>query len=193
MAAGQTRFSLSLTWKRTWPAAIAIALDVSGRLQNPFEGAVDVHFASTFGFGIEDRTAAAIRSNKNILRHVAAERIHVELCKLLTGLGANQILRDYPDVLCVFWPELGPLVTLEQHSPWHCWGVWEHMIHAAEAARPDAVLRLAVLLHDIGKPCCKSTDENHHFTTVFLSVNPGTEAHDAANRISLMGFTKEEK
>lgn len=100
MAAGQTRFRLSLTWKRTWPVTIAIALDVSGRLQDPFEGAVDVHFALTFGFGIEGHTAAAIHSNKNMLRHVAAERIHVELCKLLTGPGANQILRDYPDVLC---------------------------------------------------------------------------------------------
>ncbi len=54
---------------------------------------------------------------------------------------------------------MGPLVTLEQHNPWHCWGGWEHTIHAVDAAPADVTLRLTMLLHDIGKPSCKSTDE----------------------------------
>lgn len=62
-------------------------------------------------------------------------------------------------MLCQFWPELGPLVTLEQNNPWHCWGGWAHTIHTVEAAPPELILRLAILLHDIGKPACKSTDE----------------------------------
>ena len=55
---------------------------------------------------------------------------------------------------------MGPLVTLEQNNPWHCWGGWEHTIHAVEAVPVDLILRLTMLLHDIGKPACKSTDEN---------------------------------
>ena len=100
-----------------------------------------------------------------MLEHVAAERINVELCKLLAGKSAGDILRQYPDVFCQFWPELEPLVTLEQNNPWHCWGGWEHTIHAVEAAPADVTLRLAMLLHDIGKPACKSTDEQgiNHF------------------------------
>ena len=69
-------------------------------------------------------------------------------------------MRQYPDVLCEFWPELGPLITLEQNTPWHCWGGWEHTVRAVEAAPADRTLRLTILLHDIGKPGCKSTDEN---------------------------------
>ena len=68
-------------------------------------------------------------------------------------------MRQYPDVFCQFWPQLGPLVALEQNNPWHCWGGWEHTIRALEAAPADVTLRLAMLLHDIGKPACKSTDE----------------------------------
>jgi len=93
-----------------------------------------------------------------MLRHVAAERINVELGKLLTGPGAGRVLREYPDVFCVFWPELGPLAELEQRNPWHCWDGWEHTVRAVEAAPPELVLRLTMLLHDIGKPAVRTTD-----------------------------------
>ena len=83
----------------------------------------------------------------------------MELCKLLVGANVSEILRQYPDVFCQFWPQLGTLVTLEQNNPWHCWGGWEHTIHTVEAAPADLVLRLTMLLHDIGKPSCKSTDD----------------------------------
>ena len=94
-----------------------------------------------------------------MLDRVAAERINAELCKLLVGKNAGDVLRQYPDVFCQFWPELGPLVALEQNNPWHCWGGWEHTIHAVEGAPADVTLRLSMLLHDIGKPACKSTDD----------------------------------
>ena len=164
----------------------AIALGLDGGLRDPFGGGDDIRarlircvgepvqrfqedglrvmralrFGAVFGYEIEEQTAQAIHENRHMLEHVAAERINVELCKLLVGSKAGEILRQYPDVLCEFWPELGPLVTLEQNNPWHCWGGWEHTIHTVEAAPPDLVLRLTMLLHDIGKPACKSTDEN---------------------------------
>ena len=163
----------------------AIALGLDGSLQDPFGGAVDIQaglircvgeparrfqedglrvmralrFASVLGYKIENGTARAIHENRHMLEHVAAERINVELSKLLVGERAGDILRQYPDVLCEFWPELGPLVTLEQHNPWHCWGGWEHTVHTVEAAPLDLVLRLTMLLHDIGKPSRKSIDE----------------------------------
>ncbi len=164
----------------------AIAMGLDGSLRDPFGGEADIQaglircvgepfhrfqedglrvmralrFGAVLGYGIEEKTAQAIHENRHMLEHVAAERINVELCKLLVGQNAGDILRQYPDVFCQFWPELGPLVTLEQNNPWHCWGGWEHTIHAVEAAPLDLVLRLTMLLHDIGKPACKSTDEN---------------------------------
>lgn len=164
----------------------AIAMELDGNLRDPFGGKADIEtglircvgkpakrfqedglrvmralrFGAVFGYEIEEKTAWAIHENRHMLEHVAAERINMELCKLLVGNKAGDILRRYPDVLYEFWPELGPLVTLEQNNPWHCWGGWEHTIHTVEAAPPDLVLRLTMLLHDIGKPSCKSTDKN---------------------------------
>lgn len=163
----------------------AVAMDLAGKLRDPFGGIEDIkagmircvgepvlrfredglrvmralRFAALLGYEIEENTARAVHDERAVLGRVAAERIKIELCDLLTGKKAGDILRRYPDVLCVFWPELGPLVTLEQNNPWHCWGGWEHTIHAVEAAPADLTVRLAMLLHDIGKPGCRSTDE----------------------------------
>ncbi len=163
----------------------ATAMGLDGKLRDPFGGAEDIkrglircvgepdqrfqedglrgmralRFGAVFGYAIEERTAQAVHKNRAMLDRVAAERINAELCKLLVGKNAGDVLRQYPDVFCQFWPELGPLVTLEQNNPWHCWGGWEHTIHAVEGAPADVTLRLTMLLHDIGKPECKSTDE----------------------------------
>ena len=164
----------------------AIAMDLAGNVSDPFGGREDIQagllrcvgeparrfredglrimralrFGAALGCTIEAETARAIHENRHMLRHVAAERINLELCRLLEGGRVGDILRQYPDVLCEFWPELGPLITLEQNTPWHCWGGWEHTVRAVEAAPADRILRLTMLLHDIGKPGCKSTDEN---------------------------------
>lgn len=164
----------------------AIALGLDGCLRDPFGGAEDIkselircvgepgrrfqedglrimralRFGAVLGYEIEENTARAIHNDRAILRRVAAERINAELCQLLPGSRAGSILQQYPDVLCQFWPELGPLVVLEQNTPWHCWGGWEHTIRAVEAAPANLILRLTMLLHDIGKPSCRSTDEN---------------------------------
>ncbi|RKI71509.1 HD domain-containing protein [bacterium 1xD42-67] len=164
----------------------AIAMGLEGDLRDPFGGEDDIgsglircvgepthrfqedglrvmralRFAAVFGYGIEARTAQAIHENCHMLERVAAERIDAELCRLLVGQHVGDVLRQYPDVLCQFWPQLGPLIGLEQNNPWHCWGGWEHTIHTVEAAPADLILRLAMLLHDIGKPACRSTDED---------------------------------
>ena len=164
----------------------AIAMGLDGSLRDPFGGAADIQtglircvgepdqrfqedglrvmralrFAAVLGYEIEERTTQAIHENRHMLERVAAERIDAELCKLLVGTNVGEILRQYPDVFCQFWPQLEPLVSLEQNSPWHCWGGWEHTIRGVEAASDHVVLRLAMLLHDIGKPGSRFTDEN---------------------------------
>ena len=163
----------------------AIALGPDGALRDPFRGADDIkaglircvgdpacrfqedglrimralRFAAVFGYRIDGPTSRAIHDHRAVLDRVAAERIQAELCKLLAGRSAGDILRQYSDVLFQFWPELEPLTTLAQNNPWHCWNGWEHTLHALEAAPSHPSVRLAVLLHDIGKPRCQSTDE----------------------------------
>ena len=134
---------------------------IYGQFYQPFphNKAYKFRFAAVFGYEIEPATASSVHKNRRMLGRVAAERVNTELCRLLTGQNAGNILRQYSDVLLVFWPEFGPLLTLEQRNPWHCWGGWEHTIRTVEAASADVTLRLTMLLHDIGKPSRKSTDE----------------------------------
>ena len=118
-----------------------------------------LRFAAQLGFRIEPETAAAIRRNRELLGDIAPERIWTELKKLLTGDCAAEVLRAYPEVAGVFWPELLPMVGFDQRNRHHCYDVWEHTLHALAAVPPEADLRLTVLLHDIGKPNCFTVDE----------------------------------
>lgn len=113
-----------------------------------------LRFASVNGMRIEEATAAAIHRNKNLLQNIAAERIQVELTKLLCGKGATAILRDYADVIAVPIPELVPMFCFEQHNPHHDRDVWEHTVAVVNSIVPEPVLRWAALLHDAGKPQC---------------------------------------
>ena len=164
----------------------AMALGLDGQVRDPFHGAeeLDRHilrcvgdpnrrfqedalrmmrglrFAATLGFAIEQSTAAAIHRHRELLREIAAERIQAELWKLLAGMNAAQVLREFPDVIGVFWPEILPMVGFDQQNYHHIYDVWEHSLHAVEQVPPVAELRCAALLHDIGKPHCFTIDEN---------------------------------
>ena len=163
----------------------AMAMGLRGEVKDPFGGQVDLkdgvlrcvgdpdrrfgedalrilrglRFAAVLGFAIDPETAESIHRNRNLLKEIAAERIQVELMKLLCGPFASKVLREYPDVVGVFWPEILPMVGFDQKNYHHCYDVWEHTLHALDATPRDAVLRCTVLLHDIGKPKCFTVDE----------------------------------
>ncbi|MBQ4122015.1 MAG: hypothetical protein IJD35_08370, partial [Clostridia bacterium] len=68
-----------------------------------------LRFASVLGFEIEAETADAAFCLKKKLVHVSAERIQVELCKLLCGKGAGKVLVEYCEILSAVIPELLPM------------------------------------------------------------------------------------
>ena len=119
-----------------------------------------LRFASVLDFSIAPETASAVHACRHLLNNIAAERIREEFCRLICGVGAVRILREYPDVIGVFLPELERCVDFEQNTKYHCYDVFEHTLHALELAPPDLITRLAVLLHDIGKPLCYTEDES---------------------------------
>ena len=118
-----------------------------------------LRFAAQLGFRIEPETAAAIRRNRELLGDIAPERIWTELKKLVAGDRAAEVLRAYPDVIGVFWPEVLPMVGFDQRNRHHCYDVWEHTLRVVSAVPPELELRLAALLHDVGKPNCFTVDE----------------------------------
>lgn len=117
-----------------------------------------LRFAAVLGFRLEKGTAQAMLEKKGLLRSLAAERVGEEFLRLLCGKNAAQVLREYRPVAEEFLPELAPMAGLDQKSPYHCFDVWEHTLHTLENTGPDPVLRLAALLHDVGKPVCFTVD-----------------------------------
>ena len=113
-----------------------------------------LRFAAVFGMEIEENTAGAIHRNRALLGHVAAERICSELTRMLCGSHVGMILEEYPDVLAVPMPEIGPLVGFDQRNPHHCLDAWGHTAAVVSSAPPEPALRWAALFHDLGKPAC---------------------------------------
>ena len=119
-----------------------------------------LRFSSVLGFETDQETADSIHRNKHLLKNISSERIFVELSKLLCGTKAADILREYKDVIFFILPELEPMDNCVQNHERHIFDVWGHTVKAVESIPPEPILRFAMLLHDSGKPHCKSTDKN---------------------------------
>ena len=119
-----------------------------------------LRFSSVLGFEIDKETSDSIHRNRGLLNNISKERIFTELCKLLEGNDVYRVLDDYSDIVFTIMPELEPMYKIDQQNPAHRYDVWHHSLHAVENIRPDAELRLAMLLHDSGKPSVKTVDEN---------------------------------
>lgn len=118
-----------------------------------------LRFSSVLGFSIEERTSDAIHALKERILYVAWERIATELLQLLCGNDVYRVLQEYRDVFAVLFPELAPCFDFEQKNPWHIYDVYTHICHSVEHVGPEPELRLAMLLHDIGKPETFFTDD----------------------------------
>lgn len=113
-----------------------------------------LRFASALGFTIEENTRQSILRNRRLLVEIARERIFAELKKLLCGKGAVPVLLEYREVLGEILPQLRPLMGFEQHTPYHQYDIYEHSARAVGEVPPAPELRMAMLLHDLGKPAC---------------------------------------
>lgn len=124
-----------------------------------------LRFASTFGFSIDEETAASIHKNAKLLEGISAERLYSEMTKLLLGRSAHEILREFPDVIGVIIPEILPMIGFDQMNPHHHLDVWEHTLHVLENCPREAVFRWSALFHDIAKPECAfmGRDKKRHF------------------------------
>ena len=119
-----------------------------------------VRFAAQLGYKIEEETKEAIKSLAPTLNKISAERIQVELVKLLVSDHPMELRTAYElGMTAVFFPEFDKAMETKQNNPHHKYSVGEHMLHSLEETKKDKVLRLAMILHDIAKPCCLTTDE----------------------------------
>lgn len=136
-----------------------------------------VRFSAQLGFAVEESTMKAVKDKVQLLNNISAERIRVELTKLL--------LSDHPDRLRVLYetgitgvilPEFDLMMTTPQKNIHHIYNVGEHTIRAVAhvagtlaenrfSIKDRAILRWTMLLHDIEKPSSISMgkDGQNHF------------------------------
>ena len=124
-----------------------------------------LRFASVYDFVIENETSESISKNADLLKNIAVERISVKFNKLLCGNGAEEILNNYRDVIAVFIPEIKPMFDYSQHTKHHNRDLWRHTTYSVKSIDKMPLLRMSMLLHDIGKPkaCKRDEDGTCHF------------------------------
>ena len=123
-------------------------------------------FSAQLSFSVDKATLAAIPGALDVLAMVSAERVRDEILKTLESPLPSVgffLMRD-TGILRVILPELLEGEGIEQGSL-HCYDVFTHSLYACDAA-PSAsiVLRLAALLHDVGKPRTRNVEPDGHPT-----------------------------
>lgn len=110
-------------------------------------------FLSQLDFTIASEVLDAIAAMKERIRTVSQERIRDELSRLLLGAEPARALRlgDATGLVEIFLPELSQL-KLQQDPVHRHKDVFAHTLAVLERSDPDLLVRLAALLHDIGKP-----------------------------------------
>lgn len=116
-----------------------------------------VRIATQLEFEIEEKTFAAIKENRGLIKAIANERIRDELFKLLASpnpyIGIVK-LRE-AGILEIILPELESCFGVKQEGPKHArvYDIGKHALLALQSTpSEDPLVRLAALLHDIGKP-----------------------------------------
>ena len=141
-----------------------------------------LRFAAQLDFRLEEGTAAGVRVCAPQLACVSRERVAEELKRLVCGPAAGRVLLDCPEVLTgQVLPELAPAVGFDQRNPHHSYDVYTHCVRALERVPAEPGLRLAALLHDVGKPGCCTVDREGvgHF---YGHAAAGAELADACLR-----------
>ncbi len=128
-----------------------------------------VRLAAELDFTIDSATMQGIFAHRKRLGHIAIERISTEFQKLILsatpmqGIGFLEKLGLLPYIL----PEIEPAIGCEQGGI-HAYDVYEHLLRTLQAAADKDYtleMRLAALLHDIGKPATRRTGgKNKHYT-----------------------------
>lgn len=130
-----------------------------------------VRFAGQLGFTIEAGTMEAMSIKASTIKKISAERIRVELDKLLRSQYPDKLKEAYQiGITSYILPEFNQMLETRQNNPHHCYNVGIHSLKAVEyinkvaaernmGLKEHSVLCWTALLHDIGKPMVISTDK----------------------------------
>lgn len=173
-----------------------------------------VRFSAQLGFEVEEETLKAVKEKVDKLEAISAERIRVELNKLLLSAHPDKLIDAYrAGITKIVLPEFDAMMVTEQNNFHHIYNVGVHSLKAVEMAgrntslrtedckgeeltaslkepfgsKETAVLRWTMLLHDVEKPGCKTVSpEGDHFYG-----HPEKGADTARNILKRLKFDNE--
>lgn len=123
-------------------------------------------FVATLGFDLDLRTLHAIEPSLDSYRKVSAERIRDEWLKAMKAdepSRAFEVMKSH-GLLAITAPELMEAVGCEQNR-YHEYDVWGHTMACMDACPKTPILRMAGLLHDVGKPRSRAfSDKTRDYT-----------------------------
>lgn len=126
-----------------------------------------IRFAARYNFIIDNSIIESIENQNHLLNHISKERIRDEFSKIITSNNPSKYIRimQKTGVLKFIIPELEPCVGFEQKNIHHDKNVFEHLLSVVDNSSPKLNIRLAALLHDVGKPQCftMGDDNQGHF------------------------------
>ena len=113
-----------------------------------------MRFAVKFGFSIEEETKKAMHENVMDLEYVSKERVTEEFRKTLTlNKPISSIFMEFNDIVSYLIPEIKECVGFNQNNKYHKHDVYEHLLAVTDLADTNKFeIKMAALLHDIGKP-----------------------------------------
>jgi tRNA nucleotidyltransferase (CCA-adding enzyme) len=184
----------------------AIACDpVSGELIDPYDGQKDLslrilravgnpierfsedglrvlraaRFVATLEMDLDPETFRAIAPTLDTYKKVSQERVRDEWVKTMKAVRpsrAFEVMRA-SGILAITCPELELGVGMEQNK-YHAFDVWRHGMECMDACAGDAVLRIAALLHDVGKPQSRARSDKTGDYTFYDHERIGAEIAD---------------
>ncbi|MGE5422517.1 MAG: CCA tRNA nucleotidyltransferase [Ignavibacteriales bacterium] len=167
----------------------AIAMDLKGKLYDPWGGQTDirrrlvratrgeaaalftedplrmmraVRLCVSYGFDIESSTLEAITKLIHLIPNVSVERIRDELNEMLASDEPSRAIRmmHQSGILNYVLPEVEVMFAFDQRNPRHDRDLFEHTLAVVDGVPNKINLRLGALLHDIAKPICFTVDES---------------------------------
>jgi len=149
-------------------------------------------FVATLEVTLEPKTAAAIEPSLDSYRKVSAERVRDEWLKATKAKRpsrAFEVMKDH-GLLAITAPELMESVGCEQNR-YHAFDVWGHAMHCLDNCPEHPILRIAGLLHDVGKPRTRAFSEKTSDYTFYEHERIGAEM--AGPMLERLRFSNDER
>lgn len=154
-----------------------------------------IRIAAELEFNIEEKTFGAIVSNAALINKISSERIHDELIKLLSSNHPADgiMLLKNSGLLGQILPEVEKAFGVEQKSPkrHHKYDVGTHLVESLRfCPSSDPIVRLATLLHDVGKPTTFAKTSEGVITFYNHEIIGSSIVRNIANRLH---FSKKDR